>query len=94
MPKTWVTIKGKRIAVSDVTTKDRPYFKSKNYHHLGASLLRNEIANHQRSITELNKMPVSKYTNKDIVHHQKHLTSKRKEVLHRQSMDKKHNLRW
>jgi hypothetical protein len=89
-----VTVKGKRFPVSKFVTKERPFYGSTNFHDLGNSLLENEITYHQRQIANLNKMPLSYYTNKDISYHQNLLTSKRKELQHRRNIAKEHNLRW
>lgn len=94
MPPTFVTIKGRRVNVKDVTTKDRPFFGSKKFHLDSNSLLMNAVANHRRDITALKKMPKSKTTDADIKRLKTLVTQKTNEVNHRRMMAEKHNLRF
>ena len=106
MPKQYVTIKGKRVAVSDITSKEKPFPFSKNFHELSIGEMGCDINGYNRNIVAFKKMielnqdktdfakRTRDYAEKNISELQQKIKEKEAEITHRKSMTKKHKLRY
>ncbi len=106
MPKQYVTLKGKRVAVSEITSKEKPFPFSNNFHNESTSELWNDISHHERDINAFEKMidlnqhdtpfgeGVRDYASINIKKMNVSISEKKKEILHRHDMCDKHKLRF
>jgi hypothetical protein len=106
LPKQFVTIDEKRVAVSDITSKEKPFPFSTIYHDEGISMLENDMQYYQRTIQAFEKMiemnpqktdfaeRTRQYARENIRQTNNVITSKLMEVQYRKEMCKKHKLRF
>ena len=106
MPKQYVTIKGKRVAVSDITSKEKPFPFSKNFHELSIGEMGCDIDGYERNINAFEKIielnqhqtgfakKAREYAEKNIKELQQKIKDKEAEIIHRKTMTSKHKLRY
>lgn len=94
MPKQYVTIEGRRVAVSEITTKEKPFPFSNNFHDESTGELWNDINNHERNIHAFRSMKQDDYTNNNIKELLKKISDKKIEILNRVEKCEKHKLRF
>jgi len=101
MPPQFVTIKGRRVAVRDITSKSRPFPFSKSFHKLPISILENDINGNNRNIQQFEKniglnreVSAVKFSRDNIKRLQADNIKKKTEINHRKEQADKHNLRF
>jgi len=106
MPKQYVTIDEKRVAVSDITSKEKPFPFSANFHDLSIGEMSCDITANLRNIhsfeimIELNQHQTDfgkstrEYAEKMIKELKKMNLDKQVEIIHRKKMGNKHKLRF
>ena len=106
MPKQFVTIDGKRVAVSDITSKEKPFPFSNNFHELSIGEMGCDIDSYKSKINTFNRIielnqyqtyfaKKTKYhSEKNINELKEKITELEAEITHRRMMAKKHKLRW
>ena len=106
MPKQYVTIKGKRVAVSDITSKEKPFPFSNNFHELSIGEMQCDIGSYGKVINAFDKIidlnqhqtnfskNARDYAGKNIKEFKEKITEMETEIIHRRMMTKKHKLRY
>jgi len=94
MPKQYVTLEGKRVAVSEITSKEKPFPFSTNFHDQGTSIMWNDISHYESDIKAFENMKQDDYTEKNIKELTEKISARKKEILHRHDMCEEHNLRF
>ncbi len=101
MPKQFVTIKGKRVPISEITSKGKPFPFSKSFHKLPMSILENDINGNNRNIQQfernigLNREPSAiKFSRDNIKRLQADNIKKQTEINQRRKQAEIHKLRF
>jgi len=101
MPKQFVTIRGKRVPISDITSRERPFPFSMDFHSEPISILENDITGNNRNIQQfernigMNRKPSAiKFAENSIKKLQAENIKRVKEINHRKEQAKIHKLRF
>jgi hypothetical protein len=94
LPKQYVTIEEKRVAVADITSKEKPFPFSTIYHDEGVGMLDNDMQHLHRDLLAFEQMKQDDYARKNIRKINSEITSKLMEIQYRKEMCKKHKLRY